>query len=585
MGTGAPVNILQNVDYRYNVRGWLKGINNEGGNFGSSNDLFMFSIDYSGLYNGNISATSWKSKGDNTLRSYDYQYDGLNRLTMANYSSMSLTAERYGEGPISYDKNGNILRLQRWGYSDYSGYDKIDDLEYTYKPMSNQLLKVHDNGTQEGFSDSPGNTGDDYFYDLNGNMRADLNKNIGETQGEYITYNHLNLPVEIIVDSSNKIKYVYDASGRKLSKQVITNNQSYGIKTHYGYGFVYENNVLQYFSHPKGYAMSDSNGNFSYVYQYKDHLGSVRMSYSDVDQDGQATTADIRSETHYYPFGMEHKNNLYMSGGSYAAEKYKYNGKELQDELQLNVYDYGWRQYDPAIGRFLKTDRFAEKYHQLTPYGYAANNPIFFVDIQGDSLRVANNQITKDYLNSAVKDKNQQYVKYGDNGDVTLDFGDMNAKDITKTLNRDKGLSALNELITSTDKDGNSENYYFEVSNNREGILNGESFTLSLDHLKGTTTGRNDHRYMLSLSTTDRGEEGVPNIQPANGYDGALYVSPGKLIDIDPFDSRKESPVSTGGFMIHELREMYLRTHGKMSYPDAHKAAGGHPTFTGYKFD
>ena len=71
--------------------------------------------------------------------------------------------------------------------------------------------------------------------------------------------------------------------------------------------------------------------------------------------------------------------------------KCKYNGKELQDELGLNTYAYGWRDYDPAIGRFNKIDRFAEKYHNLTPYGYAGNNPIIFNDIQGDSIGVGMN--------------------------------------------------------------------------------------------------------------------------------------------------------------------------------------------------
>ena len=68
---------------------------------------------------------------------------------------------------------------------------------------------------------------------------------------------------------------------------------------------------------------------------------------------------------------------------------YKYNGKELQDELGLNVYAYGWRDYDPAIGRFTKIDRFAEKYHKLTPYGYAGNNPVLINDVQGDSLWIS----------------------------------------------------------------------------------------------------------------------------------------------------------------------------------------------------
>ncbi len=69
--------------------------------------------------------------------------------------------------------------------------------------------------------------------------------------------------------------------------------------------------------------------------------------------------------------------------------KYKYNGKELESELGLNTYAYGWRDYDPAIGRFTKIDRFAEKYMDRNPYNYGANNPIYYIDVAGDSLYVS----------------------------------------------------------------------------------------------------------------------------------------------------------------------------------------------------
>jgi len=67
--------------------------------------------------------------------------------------------------------------------------------------------------------------------------------------------------------------------------------------------------------------------------------------------------------------------------------QYKFQGEEYQDELGLNVYSYGWRDYDPAIGRFNKIDRFAEKYVDASPYHFTANNPVAFREMAGDSIR------------------------------------------------------------------------------------------------------------------------------------------------------------------------------------------------------
>lgn len=55
------------------------------------------------------------------------------------------------------------------------------------------------------------------------------------------------------------------------------------------------------------------------------------------------------------------------------------------------MYEYGARNYDPAVGRFFNIDNYAEKFFNMTPYQYAANNPVYFIDVNGDYIYIWNN--------------------------------------------------------------------------------------------------------------------------------------------------------------------------------------------------
>lgn len=369
---------LQTVDYGYNVRGWLKHMNNTAS---LGDDLFAFDINYntedhSGtkLYNGNIAEFEWRSANtDNTLKWYRYSYDALNRITNGTDNT-----GKYNVSNITYDKNGNLETLVREGWttanpnlSNNSGLGPMDNMVYGYHNGGNQLRNITDSANDSyGFKDANG-SGTEYEYDANGNMTSDANKGITG-----ITYNFLNLPTQVSINGNGNtgtISYIYDATGVKLEKTVGSS------VTAYAGNYIYENGNLQFFSHPEGYVNAGSSG-YGYVYQCKDHLGNVRISYT--NNNG---SLEIIEESNYYPFGLKHKgyNSNVSSLGNDVAQRWKFGGKEYQEELGLEWYDITARNYDPALGRWMNIDPLAEAMRRHSPYNYAFDNPVFFIDPDG----------------------------------------------------------------------------------------------------------------------------------------------------------------------------------------------------------
>jgi RHS repeat-associated protein len=322
-------------------------------------------------FNGNISGIIWNCKsypsGTYSKSAYSFIYDKINRLTNSYYGEGTslIASNKYREYDYAYDLNGNIKTLKR----NNSSGTVMDNLVYTPEnPQgSNRLMKITDSALPaEGFKDVVNTS--DYAYDDNGNLIKDLNK--GFTG---ITYNNLNLPKVITKDANNCITYFYDAAGNKL-RQVA---KIAGVTTtrHYAGNFEYDNSKNLSLIRMEEGMVTKVAGLYTYEYHLKDHLGNTRIVF----KPGAGGTVTLLENTDYYPFGMS-----FSPRQSASVNQYLYNGKEFQDELALDWYDYGARFYDPQTGKFFSLDLLAEDYFFQSPYVYAANNPIFFIDYNGE---------------------------------------------------------------------------------------------------------------------------------------------------------------------------------------------------------
>ena len=116
-------------------------------------------------------------------------------------------------------------------------------------------------------------------------------------------------------------------------------------------------------------------------------MGNARLTFTDkngngrIDQSDDPEVNEVLQESHYYPFGMA--MNGQWIGDPGRENRYRYNGKELEEDFGLGWYDYGARWCDAAIGRFTGVDPLASDFAAWSPFSYSFNNPVRFVDPDG----------------------------------------------------------------------------------------------------------------------------------------------------------------------------------------------------------
>ncbi|MDG1146297.1 MAG: RHS repeat-associated core domain-containing protein [Flavobacteriales bacterium] len=359
-------------------------------------DLWAMKINYNEsnsfntmpLYNGNIASTAWIAKVGDTLqlpvKSYAYQYDEANRLQQANYTERFLSGHHTYSTPhqtgnfdlnnLTYDANGNIKTLQRLSH----GFP-VDQFSYNYQQNSNKLLRVNDSivYTFAGidFVNKP-DTSAFYEYDSNGKLSSDN----GVSRYTTVTYYSTGMPKKVVVHDKGEIHYIYDAMGTKLA-QIPIHENGFSLRRDYLGALELVNGQPEFMHTAEGRALETQEGNYRYEYHLNDHLGNMRLAFSDRNQDGEINhQTEVLQVRDYYPFGQPHVPLGLQIG---LKDKYLFNGKELQEDFGLYQYDYGARSYDPQLARWFSVDPLAHLREWVSPYNFVQNNPINRVDPDG----------------------------------------------------------------------------------------------------------------------------------------------------------------------------------------------------------
>ena len=243
---------------------------------------------------------------------------------------------------------------------------------------------------------------------------------------------------------------------------------------------------------------------------------------------------DILSARNFTSFGF------CMSGRKFSTPSYRYafNGKEKDEEWNEGSYDFGARMYDGRIGKFLSVDPYSWKFSHLSPYAFAANNPIYLIDKNGESYEVAyknykrvGNSVTMDVdivvkikvlnLSSTTIDMNklkgsaQTYLNSVYNGEGGQTFDAMQTYD-GKVLEKAESISITGkvnvkveiEVITSLDQLQAGDDVAVIVDEvNQAG--QGDEAGLMANHgvLLLEATYANDPKYSNSLIAHELGHE------------------------------------------------------------------------------
>jgi RHS repeat-associated protein len=272
----------------------------------------------------------------------------------------------------------------------------------------------------------------------------------------------------------------------------------------------------------------------------------------------------------YYPFGM------LMPGRSYSSTAYKYgfNGKEKDDEVSGtgNQYDYGFRIYNPRIAKFLSVDPLTSKYPELSPFHFAGNSPIKFVDIDGRELSVSGT-VANDFIN-LLSQRTGLILSQNAQGFLTYQKTDVAVLNLPEQLNTwgNSGSMQLYEqkpVLQSPNTafvSAKLRNEVIRAINGGNGVEPVFIIARTSSELKASDPNGNDNVLF------DQYPFDVPNNLRTNSMG---TIANDNVVDMTDFNNCSNAPEFQAGLLGHIMSErMYPKNGqpGSLTYNPAHQA-------------
>ena len=144
--------------------------------------------------------------------------------------------------------------------------------------------------------------------------------------------------------------------------------------------------------------------------------------------------------------------------------------RKLEEELGKDTYAYQWRDYDPAIARFNKTDRFSEKYYSISPYAFTANNPVLYNEIAGDSIGEGREHYDRFRQNAVdrrqrITDRRERRLNDARESGNTRREERLTNRYAEQDADANSDINVLNQTITELDALESSDQVYNLVTN------------------------------------------------------------------------------------------------------------------------